>query len=94
MDLLRGGSTKSSEFDQITFISFLIISVYFFFLFLSSVLPNAETYLSNLPDGELYEKSYMHRDIVNFGKFYLMEVELKGVNERSDEKCHVCKSGV
>lgn len=32
------------------------------------VVPNAELYLANLPSAEMYEKSYMHRDVVIFGK--------------------------
>merc|ERR1711971_17386 len=30
------------------------------------VLKNPQVYLDNLPKGEMYEKSFMHRDTVNF----------------------------
>merc|ERR1719330_204874 len=30
------------------------------------VLKNAHVYLDNLPKGEMYEKSFMHRDVVAF----------------------------
>ena len=29
-------------------------------------LPHEQLYVSRLPSSEMYEKSYMHRDVINF----------------------------